>query len=220
MTDFNDVKEWATNYSGDCSSYVKDLLSRAIRDRDFSDSAVRSRIILTNLYLAYHKGVHDGWREHSSFISETMSEREKFEQTKKPRDYLLWLNAYTNNQRRKPDELHALCSHGHSVISGLEVRIAELERWGRQVHDALDGRPLPECSDEAPARIEAVLARERRLREALDEAIRWIGGWERPMKRRPEVLRILRAARDDAALVDGEKEDVNTPEGGDPEGFH
>jgi hypothetical protein len=57
----------------------------------------------------------------------------------------------------------------HSLTSLNERRLArellkalderdELRRWGQQIHDALDGRPLPEYPDDAPARIVALKA--------------------------------------------------------------
>jgi chromosome segregation ATPase len=52
-----------------------------------------------------------------------------------------------------------------------EVELARLREWGKQVHDALNGRPLPELPDEAPARI-------ARLREALQ-------GIDRALEERP-----------------------------------
>ena len=39
--------------------------------------------------------------------------------------------------------------------------------------------------------------------DALLQAIRWIGGWERPMKRRPAVLKLLRDARDEVLALAG-----------------
>lgn len=41
----------------------------------------------------------------------------------------------------------------HSSLAFLRNRLHDLEGWAQQVHDAIDGRPLPEHPDEAPARI-------------------------------------------------------------------
>ena len=38
-----------------------------------------------------------------------------------------------------------------------EERIQELEGWGRQIHDALDGKPLPSAPSQAAARISNLL---------------------------------------------------------------
>lgn len=45
----------------------------------------------------------------------------------------------------------------------------ELQRWAHQIHDALDGRRLPEAPDEGPARVEALKAEVTRLQAALGD---------------------------------------------------
>lgn len=56
-------------------------------------------------------------------------------------------------------------------VNALEAEVAQLRAWGQQVHDALDGKPLPELPDEAPARIAQLRADNLRLR-GLDESLR------------------------------------------------
>lgn len=48
-------------------------------------------------------------------------ERVKFEETKRPEDFLRWLNAYTNERRDGDDELHALCSWARIVVACLSL---------------------------------------------------------------------------------------------------
>jgi hypothetical protein len=48
--------------------------------------------------------------------------------------------------------------------------LAEIQRWAHQVHDALDGRPLPEYPDEGPARIKGL----KEQLEAAEVALREI----------------------------------------------
>lgn len=49
----------------------------------------------------------------------------------------------------------------------LEQQVAALQQWGQQVHDALDGKPLPEHCDEAPARITALRQQVEELKAIL-----------------------------------------------------
>lgn len=58
----------------------------------------------------------------------------------------------------------------NAALDALLAHLAEAGRWGQQVHDALDGQPLPEHPDEAPARIAALLADRDRYRDALRKA--------------------------------------------------
>jgi len=63
----------------------------------------------------------------------TRPQRLKFEETKKPQDFLRWLNAYTN-EHGADHELHALCSWAHSVVNASPEaaprrRISEQEEY-------------------------------------------------------------------------------------------
>jgi hypothetical protein len=48
-----------------------------------------------------------------------------------------------------------------AALDRIDAEVERLRAWGQQVHDALDGKPLPEHPDEAPARIERLRSRDR-----------------------------------------------------------
>src|SRR6266576_340592 len=53
-------------------------------------------------------------------------------------------------------------------VAQLRAEVQQLRQWGQQIHDALDGRPLPECPGEAPVRIEQLRAAIGKLRGLSD----------------------------------------------------
>jgi hypothetical protein len=76
------------------------------------------------------------------------------------------------------------------LLEALDQR-DELQRWGEQIHDALDGRPLPEYPDHAPARIVALKAERDRLAER-------VANFERYVEREIEPKLLARAEEAEA----------------------
>ena len=69
--------------------------------------------------------------------------------------------ALQDEATQKDAEIERLTEFNAAMVRANERQvqeIAELRAWGQQVHDALDGRPLPKCPDEGPARIERMRA--------------------------------------------------------------